>query len=163
MEQWRSIATSSMSERLADPFSRDTFQACVLDHAERERNREAYKFHCDVIALKRTDPVLSAIPTVPIDGAVLSASSFLIRFFGPGNDDRMLIVNLGADLDLNPAPEPLLAPPEHRNWRSIFSTEVPEYGGSGTPAYEEVDANWMIPGRSAALFRAIDAKKGGSQ
>ena len=62
MTQWRSAATPAMAQRLADPVSSATFEACMLDHSERERNAEAYKFHCDLIALKRTDPVLSAIP-----------------------------------------------------------------------------------------------------
>ena len=36
----------------------------------------------------------------------------MLRFFGDGGDDRLLLVNLGRDLHLDPAPEPLLAPPE---------------------------------------------------
>ncbi len=47
-----------------------------------------------------------------IDGAVLSPDAFVIRYFGMDCDDRLLIVNFGRDLKLNPAPEPLLAPPE---------------------------------------------------
>jgi maltooligosyltrehalose trehalohydrolase len=159
MTQWRSAATPSMLQRLADPVSRETFEACIVDHSERERNAEAYKFHCDLIALKRTDPVLSAIPSCPVDGAVLSDSAFVLRYFGPGGDDRLLLVNMGADLQLDPAPEPLLAPPENANWRLVLCTEAPDYGGSGAPAYEEDALNWMIPGRSAALFRPVAPKE----
>ena len=159
MKQWRSVATPAMSQRLSDPVSRETFEACILDHSERERNADAYKFHCDLISLKRTDPVLSAVPPCPVDGAVLSMSAFVLRYFGPDGNDRMLVINLGPDLNLDPAPEPLLAPPEDMTWHSVLCTELPEYGGSGAPAYEEDDLNWTIPGHSAALFRPMPAKE----
>jgi maltooligosyltrehalose trehalohydrolase len=158
MTQWRSAATPAMAQRLADPVARATFEACIVDHGERERNTEAYKFHCDLIALKRTDPVLSAVPSCPVDGAVLSDASLVLRYFGPGGDDRILLVNLGCDVQLNPAPEPLLAPPENKTWRLVFSTEAPEYGGAGAAAYEEDDLNWMIQGHAAALFRPVAHK-----
>jgi maltooligosyltrehalose trehalohydrolase len=159
MTQWRSAATLAMAERLADPISRETFEACIVDHSERERNAEAYKFHCDLIALKRTDPVLSSVPAPSLDGAVLSASAFVLRYFGPGGDDRLLVVNLGSDLQLDPAPEPLLAPPENMSWSLELCTENPEYGGSGAPPYEEEGLNWMIPGHAAAFFRPAPAMK----
>ena len=159
MTQWRSAATPAMAQRLADPVSRQSFEACIVDHSEREHHVEAYKLHCDLIALKRNDPVLSAIPTCLVDGAVLSAGAFVLRYFGPGGDDRLLVVNIGADAHLDPAPEPLLAPPEETSWRMIFSTEAPDYGGAGAGAYEEEGLNWMIPGHSTALFRPVARKE----
>jgi maltooligosyltrehalose trehalohydrolase len=44
----------------------------------------------------------------------------------------VLLVNLGRDLCLEPAPEPLLAPSPNTEWRLLFSTENLKYGGSGT-------------------------------
>ena len=44
-----------------------------------------------------------------IDGAVLAAEVFVLRYFGGPEGDRLLIVNLGSELELTPAPEPLLA------------------------------------------------------
>lgn len=154
LRQWRSIQGSAMQQALADPCSQDTFTRCKLNHAERERNQTAYRFHCDLIRLKRTDPVLGAVPMGAIDGAVLAPEAFLLRFFGRDGDDRLLIVNLGADLNLNPAPEPLLAPTNQASWRMMFCTEAPEYGGCGMPEYEGGEANWQLPGHAAALFRA---------
>ena len=58
-----------------------------------------------------------------VDGAVLGPEAFVLRFFGEqstegdGGADRLLLVNLGVDLDLDPAPEPLLAPPAGALWR----------------------------------------------
>ena len=33
-----------------------------------------------------------------LDGAVITESAFMLRFFGENNDDRLLVVNLGARL-----------------------------------------------------------------
>src|SRR5262249_59534268 len=50
-----------------------------------------------------------------------------------GGDDRLLIVNLGPEVELDVAPEPLLAPPAGLCWRLLWSSEDPRYGGGGTP------------------------------
>jgi maltooligosyltrehalose trehalohydrolase len=86
-----------------------------------------------------------------LDGAVLSCNAFVVRYFGADGDDRLLIVNMGLDLHLNPAPEPLLAPPEGRRWTLLWSSEESRYGGSGSypPEGEE---NWQIPGHAAVVM-----------
>ena len=66
-------------------------------------------------------------------------------------DDRLLLVNLGRDLHLDPAPEPLLAPPEGRRWSVLWSSEDPRYGGGGTVPPETED-NWRIPGEAAVVL-----------
>jgi maltooligosyltrehalose trehalohydrolase len=89
-----------------------------------------------------------------MDGAVLSENAFVLRFFHPANGDRLLIVNLGRDLDLEPAPEPLLAPPARGSQgRPIWSSEDPKYGGTGT-APLDTDDKWQIPGEAAVLLAA---------
>jgi maltooligosyltrehalose trehalohydrolase len=106
--------------------------------------------HRDLIRLRREDPTLSSSPRV--DGSVLGPDGFVLRYFGAApNDDRLLVVNLGRDLSLQPAPEPLLAPPEERQWDVLWSSEDPRYGGCGTPPLETMEG-WRIPGRSATLL-----------
>ena len=77
--------------------------------------------------------------------------SFVLRFYSERGDDRLLIVNLGATLFLNPCPEPLLGPIDGRGWKVLWSSEDPKYGGNGTPPLETVE-NWIIPGTSAVLM-----------
>jgi maltooligosyltrehalose trehalohydrolase len=60
-------------------------------------------------------------------------------------------VNLGRDLHLDPAPEPLLAPPEGCKWRVLFSTEDPRYGGCGTTPLD-TEENWRITGHAAVAL-----------
>jgi maltooligosyltrehalose trehalohydrolase len=89
-----------------------------------------------------------------VDGAVLGAEAFALRFFGVDGDDRLLAVNLGADLELNPAPEPLLAPPAESLWSILWSSEDVRYGGPGTPAIES-RRNWRVPGHAAVVLRPV--------
>ena len=85
---------------------------------------------------------------------MLAAEAFVLRFFGTHHDDRLLVVNLGRDLHLNPAPEPLLAPPADRGWGILWSSEDPRYGGSGTPPLED-EHNWYLPGRATVVLRPV--------
>ena len=85
-----------------------------------------------------------------LDGATIAHQAFVLRFVGT-DQDRLLVINLGCDLDPSPVPEPLLAPPGGCQWRLLWSSESVAYGGSGTPATNP-NARWHIPGESAVLF-----------
>jgi maltooligosyltrehalose trehalohydrolase len=77
----------------------------------------------------------------------------VLRYFGEA-DDRLLVVNLGCDLDLAPSSEPLLAPPRGARWASLWSSESPRYGGQGTPPLETT-SKWHIPGEAAVLVGPV--------
>jgi maltooligosyltrehalose trehalohydrolase len=152
LKQWRSMRNKSMLDHLQDPCSAQTFEACKIDQSERDEHDEIYRLYCDLIRLKRHDPILSALPLGALDGAVLSSHAFVVRYFGPEEDDRLLVVNLGVDLHLDPAPEPLLAPPQGRSWTTMLSTEWPKYGGSGSIEVDAEELNWLIAGNAATLL-----------
>lgn len=151
LSQFPTIATHEIRASLADPGADGTFQRCKLDFSERERHREAYALHCDLLRLRREDPVFSAQRGGGVDGAVLSPAAFVLRYFGEASGDRLLLINLGGDLHLPIAPEPLLAPPGGREWDVLWSSEHPRYGGGGTPALEG-EAGWRIPARAAIVL-----------
>jgi maltooligosyltrehalose trehalohydrolase len=152
LSQFRSLATVEMSGRFPDPCDPATFERSKLDQTERERHAEIYVLHRDLLRLRCEDPVFRAQKPGGLDGAVLAHEAFLLRFFGEDGDDRLLLVNLGVDLHLDPAPEPLLAPPESADWVQIWSSEDPKYGGSGTPPLDTRE-NWRIPGHAAVVLK----------
>jgi maltooligosyltrehalose trehalohydrolase len=131
LQQFPSMAAPEIGKQLADPSDEESFRQSTLDPAERQVHTTAAALHRDLLALRRDDPVLSRKPA-KVDGAVLAARAWLLRFFGE-EGDRLLIVNLGADLTSRPAPEPLVAPIEGHRWDILWSSETPEYGGVGTP------------------------------
>jgi maltooligosyltrehalose trehalohydrolase len=85
-----------------------------------------------------------------LDGAVLAEEAFVPHFFGGEYGDRLLLVNVGRYLRLDPASEPLLAPPEDCLWRVLWSSENPRYGGSGAEA-PDTEESLRIPGHAPVL------------
>jgi len=161
LAQFPSLATPEMRAHFADPGAPATFERCKLDHSERKSHRQIYDLHCDLLKLRREEPVFLAQKRRGLDGAVLSPSAFVLRFFGdrggvPG-DDLLLLVNLALDLDLVPAPEPLLAPPADFEWGVLWSSESPKYGGNGMAPIDsprrDSGENWQIPGHSAVVLK----------
>jgi maltooligosyltrehalose trehalohydrolase len=122
-----------------------------LDFSERESHAEAYALHRDLLKLRREDPAFRAQRPGGVDGAVLSPKAFVLRFFEVAGDDRLLLVNFGSDVYLDPAPEPLLAPHENGEWVVFWSSEDLRYGGSGTPPLDTAE-NWLIPGEAAVVL-----------
>lgn len=167
LSQFRSLATPELQQKLTDPSAPATFERCKLDHSERDSHREIYDLHRDLLKLRREEPVFRAQKSRGVDGAVLSSGAFVLRFFGASGDDRLLIVNLGTDLHLDPAPEPLLAPPAGCEWTTLWSSENPKYGGIGMPPLDpdepaesitgneqqDTDVNWRIPGNAAVALK----------
>jgi len=151
LAQFPSLVSAAVQARLPDPAALDTFEGCKLDFSERRSHREIYALHRDLLRLRREDGVFSQPRRGGLDGAVLGPEVFGLRYFGNADGDRLLIVNFGADLPLEPAPEPLLAPPEGCCWQLLWSSEDPAYGGSGMPPWE-TEASWMIPGSTALVL-----------
>ncbi len=154
LAQFRSLACVQAEHSTPDPGNPATFQRCKLDFAGREQHAPHYALHKDLIRLRRDDSVFSRQGGVGLDGAVLSNDAFVIRYFGEDGDDRILIVNFGMDLHLDPAPEPLLAPPQGRRWELLWSSEDVRYGGSGT-APPESEENWRLPGGAAIVMKPM--------
>lgn len=151
VSQFRSLAGPEMRSCFANPGDSSTFERSKLDLSERERYSEIYRLHKELLKLRREDPVFRSQKPCSVDGAVLSSDAFVLRFFGQKGDDRLLLVNFGIDLRLDPAPEPLLAPPEGMRWKTIWSSEDPRYGGCGTFPPDTED-NWRIPGNAAVAM-----------
>jgi maltooligosyltrehalose trehalohydrolase len=151
LSQFPALALPEMQKGFADPVNPDTFQRCKLNPEERKQNVEATALHRDLLHLRRNDPVFHNPRPRGVDGAVLGLESLVLRFFGGEHGDRLLLLNLGRDLHLNPAPEPLLAPPEGAQWEILWSSEDPRYGGHDTPAPDTQD-NWRIPGQAAVVL-----------
>ncbi len=156
LAQFRSLALPEMRNSFANPCDIRTFERCKLDHSERETNAHVFEMHKDLLRLRREHAAFQRNEPGSVDGAVLFADAFVLRFFGPetSNEDRLLIVNFGLDLPLSPAPEPLLAPPESQEWDVLWSSESPAYGGYGTAPLDTVE-NWKVPGQAAIVLRPV--------
>ncbi len=156
LSQFPSMANKEAHRNLQKPSDPLAFTRSKLDFSEKDKNVEHYAMYKDLINLRKTDDVFSAMDSILIDGAVLSADAFLIRYFGNEYNDRLLIVNFGSDLNFNPAPEPLIVAGEGLQWEIIWSSESFIYGGVGTPPIN--NPYWKIPGHSAIVLKAVQER-----
>jgi maltooligosyltrehalose trehalohydrolase len=150
LSQFMSARDPAVSEALPSPDDEATFLSCRLDFDERRGNAATYALHRDLLRLRKSLPAINRPRRV--DGAVLASEVLLLRYFGD-DEDCLLIVNLGCDLDLTPAPEPLLAAPRDRVWQVRWSSESVEYGGGGTAPIDLRSVPHLI-GESAVLLCA---------
>src|SRR5688500_6815434 len=146
------MASPEMQRELPAPHDPQTFQRSMLDWSEYDRHAGIRHLYEDLLALRRRDACFTVQHGGTVDGAVLASEAFVLRYAADAPDDeRLLCINLGPDLEAGAFPEPLLAPPDGRVWRVRWSSEDPGYGGTGTP--EVVGARgWMLPGHSAVVL-----------
>jgi maltooligosyltrehalose trehalohydrolase len=143
---------------LDDPSDRRTFERCKLDHEERERHADVYRLHQDLLRLRRDTPAFRAQRRGVVDGAVLGTHVCALRYMLGGADDRLLIVNTGADLTRASFAEPLIAPPAGFEWAGEWSSELPQYGGGGL-ALSWPDERWAIPAECAVVLKPVPARE----
>lgn len=152
LSHFKAYAQPEARAAIPDPSDENTFLRSKLDLAEREKNSAIYSLHKDLLKIRRDDPVISAQER--IDGAVIGKDAVAIRYFGKDNDDRLLIVNFGMDFTFMPSPEPLIAPPEGKDWALMWSSEHVRYGGSGAlDPVPDAGAGWNITGKAAVLLK----------
>jgi maltooligosyltrehalose trehalohydrolase len=122
---------------------------------------EVLALHRDLLRLRREDATIrGGNQRVRIDGVVLGPEAFALRWFDPEGegDDRLMLVNLGIELRLPVTAEPLLAPPEDRNWKVLWSSEDPRYGGFGTAPPETEEHNWRLVAHVAVVMTPVPAE-----
>jgi maltooligosyltrehalose trehalohydrolase len=152
VSQFQSLASDEMRAALAAPNDEATFTRSRLDWNEHEAHAQHRRLHADLIALRRTDLAFSQQAPGAVDGAVLDAELFVLRYATPQPaDERLLIVNLGRDVPAASFAEPLIAAPQGYSWALAWSSEAPEYGGLGTPAIGR--GGWRVLGRAALVLK----------
>ena len=152
LSQFRSLADPQMEAVFAKPHERATFELCKLDLTERTAHAPQYRLVKDLLKLRRSDPAFKAQKWRGVDGAILGANAFVLRFFQDDDSDRLLVVNLGRDLHLERVADPLLAPPAGFTWHTAFSTEDPSYGGMGVAPLKAPHEGWRVAGESASVL-----------
>jgi maltooligosyltrehalose trehalohydrolase len=157
LSQFPNLSTKEAQKHIKNPFDPLTFTECKLDFAEVDRNADHFNLYVDLIHLRKHDPVFKDMSAIKIDGAVLSADAFVIRYFGADKGDRLLVVNFGSKLIYSPAPEPLVAPGTKCQWEILWSSEAFIYGGEGTQSFN--NNCFMISGHCAIVLKTIQRLK----
>jgi maltooligosyltrehalose trehalohydrolase len=147
-----SLSEEETLRSLPAPDDPEAFSRCKLDFSERDKNRNLYDLHIDLLRLRGKDSRFRKQGSAGIDGAVLGAMSFVLRYFSETNDDRLLIVNFGKRHILHPASEPLLAPQPGCRWETLWTSDSQHYGGAGEVA-TATSEQWILPAETTVALR----------
>jgi len=153
LSQFPSLTSSETREQLPVPNDEAMFETCRLDWQETRRTGEARRLYRDLIALRKTDAVLSTVGTddARIDASAPTTDLALIRY-SAGDETRLLVVNFGS-LTTCPMNDPLLAPGAGSRWELLLCSERSAYGGNGLD--ESFDEGlWRLQGHCAWFFRS---------
>jgi maltooligosyltrehalose trehalohydrolase len=135
-----------------DAVGRPAFEACRLDHDFDPEANPSWRMYRDLLTLRREDASLGQ-KAVRVLGSTLDDNTLVLRFTGrSAHEERLLVVNLGPDLELACQPDPLVAPPELFEWCVLWSSEDRSYGGVGV-AGNCPPIKLLATGRSATVFR----------
>jgi maltooligosyltrehalose trehalohydrolase len=155
VKQFPSFTSPETQAQLPVPDDPATFERCKLHWDERDLHVTHVCLHQDLMRLRRTDVAFSRQESGAVDGAVLAAEAFVLRYTAAAaEDERLLVINFGLDLTRGSFAEPLMAPPQDYAWRVRWSSEELVYGGVGLPPVVSGEG-WRIPGHSATVLAPI--------
>jgi maltooligosyltrehalose trehalohydrolase len=153
LSQFPSLRDPHVFDALPLPDEREAFERCKLDWSETESHADTLALHRDLLSIRRSDPVISAAGRTRLDGAVLATHALVLRYNIGESDARILVVNLGAEVNLTPLAEPLLAAPPGSRWTVQWSSDDVKYGGLGEAPLQPEPA-WRLSAESAILLRS---------
>jgi maltooligosyltrehalose trehalohydrolase len=152
-------------EIIRDPADAQSFEESRLRWSERSLpdHARALRLHRDLLHLREHDPALGkgAAVTVRLVAALLNSRCVAVRYyFDQGRQetqgyDRLLLVNLGQDFEIERITEPLLAPPIEAGldaWRTLWCSEDPSYGGHGCAELCSAGEGWLVPAAATVLL-----------
>ncbi len=159
LTQFPSLTSAESRARVPAPHAPETFARCKLKWEERDSQSHFVALHRDLLAMRRSDAAFRAQDVTACDGAVLGPEVFVLRFSAARpEDERLLCVNLGVDVDRPAFAEPLVAPPDGHAWAVRWSSMEPVYGDCGTPPIV-TSAGWRIPGHAAIVLKPVPSKR----
>ena len=154
LAQFPSLTSPEISDRLPVPNDEEAFRACRLDWRATPAGDQARALYTDLIALRHTDPVLSALGTmdVAVESAAPTPEIVLLRYSGR-DQSRLLLINLGplTQCSMN---HPLFAPDAGHRWERFFCSEQSRYGGHGCHEFSD-EGGWRLQAGCAWLFRSV--------
>lgn len=154
LAQFPSLADEEARHRMPSPDDEGAFRSCQIAWKETRRTARARRMHVDLLALRRNDPVLAALGTTAVTiASAAPTSSVLILRYRSGDEERLILINLGA-LTVLLMNDPLLAAPAGRWWSLAWCSDFVPYGGHGV-AESFGDGPWKLQPHCAWLLRSV--------
>jgi len=155
LAQFPSVADAVRSGAVSDPCDRATFDRCKLRRNDSVEQSPIRALHASLLQVRTADAAFRLHDRHDVDGAVLGPQAFVLRFFERSakqfENDRLLLVNLGGQLDMPIAPEPLLAAPRGYRWSTVWSSDDAAFGGPGVSPVVRLGP-WSLPPECAVVL-----------
>ncbi|MBI3977499.1 MAG: malto-oligosyltrehalose trehalohydrolase [Chloroflexi bacterium] len=148
------FADPARREAIPDPQAPATFERSRLHLAERQHHAGVYRLYRDLLGLRRTDPVLAAQDRRSLIAAAVTPAVLALRR-RLGDDDRLLLVNLGEAIRLSPAQHSALTGTGGRQirWHSNAAAYRAANESAGEPAIGALPEEGIdLPARCAVLI-----------
>lgn len=147
---FRGFRDERLRESIPDPQSERTFLASKLKLDERQRHAGVYRLYQDLIALRKSDPVLSQRSREGTHARSLGGQALVVHRWSEDHH-RWLIANFGSELCVTANQIEGYRGAQISNLSVVLSTTDEKYGHTGTRATIE-PAVITIPARSAVLL-----------
>ena len=158
LSQFPSLSSAEIMDELPAPEDEQAFNACRLHWRTTPAAHEARRLYTDLIALRRSDPVLSLVGTrtVTVESSAPTPEIVLVRYAAgdAGHDVRLLMINLGP-LTRCAMNDPLFAPLPGYRWELAFCSERPRYGGNGVRE-SVAEGQWDLQSHCGWLFTSVE-------
>jgi maltooligosyltrehalose trehalohydrolase len=155
LTQFPSVADAVRSGATSDPCDRATFERCKLRRDDVPEPSAIRALHASLLQLRTSEAAFRLHDRHDVDGAVLGPQAFVLRFFERSaqrfENDRLLLINLGGQLDMPIVPEPLLAAPVECRWSTVWSSDDSAFGGPGVFPVVRL-AGWALPPECAIVL-----------
>jgi maltooligosyltrehalose trehalohydrolase len=154
LSQFPTLADAETQESLPVPSDESSFRSCKINWSGHPGSEQARLLHTDLIALRRTDVVLSGLgtPATQVAASAPTPDVLLLRY-SAGSDERLIVVNLGPRTTLR-MNDPLLAPASRElRWAMSWCSERAVYGGKGV-AHFSVEDRWTLQANCSWMFRS---------
>lgn len=159
LKQFPSLMDDAFARWMPAPAECATFERSKLDWSECKKNAPVVALHKDLIALRRETSVLGQGGRVRVDGSVLGPSAFLLRYLAQDpQDERLMVVNLEQDINIESIADPLHAPPVGMQWALVWSSEDLVYGGGGIRPVD-LQGRWTLGADTVLWFAPVLAER----
>ncbi len=149
------FADEHLRETIPDPQAESTFLASKLKLRERTLHGGIHELYRELLLLRKNDAVLSHNERSHTRASALTAQIVAIHRWW-GNEQRIMLANLGHALNLSMPQAEGLTPLGRHPWSMIFTTSDPRFGGAGeSPSTTGFGSGKTIhlPARTAAIWR----------
>lgn len=148
------FADEHLRETIPDPQAESTFLASTLNLQERTLHGGIYELYRELLLLRQSDAVLIHNERSHTRASALTAQIVAIHRWW-GNEQRIMLANLGHAVDLYMPHVAALVPVGAHPWSLIFSTSDARFGGMGDlPSTTGFGSRKTVhlPARTAAIW-----------